>query len=97
MYDTKNNVPFARKVVRLSRISQGEAENELRALSKLYGRRGHENLVQFFGHGSLSPFLHYLDMELCDGNLKDRVLDTALSGWYVFLKSSIAADRPTVI
>jgi hypothetical protein len=71
---------FARKVVRRSRIY------ELRALSKLYGRRSHENLVQVLRHGNLSPFLIYLDMEICNGNLETKVLDSPLSVRYCISK-----------
>ena len=74
LYDRNRHLFFARKVIRLSRISLEEAENELRAMSKLYGKQVHENLVESLGNGSLSPFLHYIDMELCDGNLDEMVL-----------------------
>jgi len=60
--------------------------NESRAISK-FATNGHENLVQVLDNGTLSPFLYFLDMELCDGNLRELVLETELPERYLYFKS----------
>jgi hypothetical protein len=53
--------------------------NEARAVSRLWGSDGHENIVRVFRYGVLpSPFYYYFDMELCDGTLEEVVIKTAL-------------------
>lgn len=71
-----------RKIIKTLNVSEGELLNEIQAINEV-AERSHENLVQIFKHGSLSPFLYFLDMELYDGNLRERVLNTDLPQRYV--------------
>ena len=50
-----------------------ELSNEIRVINKL-NKRAHDNVVEIFTHGDLSPVVYFIDMELCEGNLRDLVL-----------------------
>jgi serine/threonine protein kinase len=47
-----------------------QAENEIKAATTLC-TLGHPNIVQTFEHGALDHFNYFIDMELCDLNLKE--------------------------
>jgi len=52
-------------------ISEDDIRNEMRAVAKLcMTQNTHRNIVSVFDYGPLSPFLYFIDMELCDLNLE---------------------------
>jgi serine/threonine protein kinase len=62
---------FARKLIRLAGTMTFEiVANEFRAVDKFHSQ-GHKNIIQVFGHGQLkNTAFCYIDMELCDLNLR---------------------------
>jgi len=66
---------FARKLVRqFAAISESDIQNEIRAIDKLCGNAC-KYLVMVFRHGKLKNTSYYfIDMELCDLDLKDYIL-----------------------
>jgi len=57
-------------------ITAEDIKNEIRAVEKLCGK-AHKNLVSILQHGELlnnPKYPYYIDMELCDMNLKDYIL-----------------------
>lgn len=61
---------FARKLIHKT-LEEESIQNELRAIHTLTWNKSHPNLVQIFGHGVLpNSNYYYIDMELCDLNLK---------------------------
>src|SRR5271169_6147536 len=73
VHDVKTGKAFARKIIRALNVPTAELANEIRAINKLV-QTTHENLVEYFSHGNLLPFLYFFDMELCEGNLRDLIL-----------------------
>jgi serine/threonine protein kinase len=56
-------------------------KNEVRAMSKLCKRDANPNLVEVFRHGEIpNSVLYYIDMELCNGNLEEYILEHDPSG-----------------
>ena len=65
---------MARKLIRgnFAQVSKKDIANEVRALRKLCGAKGHRNVVKVFSHGWLDPTeeqYYIIDMELCAGDL----------------------------
>ena len=51
-------------------ISEDDIQNEMRAIGKLCQiENTHRNIVSVLNYGPLTPFLYFIDMELCDLNL----------------------------
>ena len=54
----------------------------------------HRNLIAIFDHRKLSPLLYFIDIELCDGNLAELVLDcNLLSSYILYEPHSIILGR----
>ena len=69
---------LARKIIRLTTaITQDDVKNEMRAVARLCMKpHTHQNIVTVFDYGRLTPFLYFIDMELCDLNLERWIYRT---------------------
>ena len=48
-----------------------DIENEKEAITKLQAIGSHQNIVDILRHGQLDTIYYFIDMELCDLDLKD--------------------------
>jgi len=62
-------------------MSDEERIVESIAVSK-FATNSHQNLVQILRCSNITPFMYFLDLEICDGNLRELVLDTDLPPRY---------------
>jgi len=58
-------------------VTEQDVKNEMRAVAKLcMAQHTHKNIISVFNYGPLSPFLYFIDMELCDLNLDQCIYRT---------------------